>query len=61
MQFIHQFVENVKKANRIRAPGDGDNDRVTFGDHPVSRDGVFDLSVGLNGIVHEHCPNKDAV
>jgi hypothetical protein len=50
----------VKKTNRIRAPGDGDDDAVAFGDHSVARDGVFDLLEGLNRIVHGHCPNKDA-
>jgi hypothetical protein len=52
VQFIFQFVENVKEANRVRPSGDSDDDRVTFGDHPVTRDSVFDLLKGLNGIIH---------
>jgi len=52
MPFIHQFVENVKKTDRVRAPGDRDNDTVPFGDHLVASDGLFDLLKSLNGIVH---------
>jgi hypothetical protein len=52
MQFIFQFMENVKEANRVRPSGDSDDDRVTFRNHPVTREGVFDLFKGLTGIVH---------
>jgi hypothetical protein len=58
VQFIHQFVEKVKKADRVRTPGDGDNDTVPFGDHVVARDGVFDLLESVSGGVHEQWPVK---
>jgi hypothetical protein len=59
MQFIFQFVENVKEANRVRPSGDSDDDRVTFRNHPVTREGVFHLLEGISGGVHEQCPNQD--
>jgi hypothetical protein len=52
VQFIFQFVESVKKAHRIRTPGDGDNDTVLLGKHLVTRDSVFDLQECLIGVVH---------
>jgi hypothetical protein len=59
IQFILEFMENVKKTNRIRASRDGDDDGVAFRDHSVARDGVFDLLESVPGGVHEHCPNQE--
>jgi hypothetical protein len=59
LQFIFQFVENVEKAHRVRASGDRDDDRIPFGNHLVTRDGVFDLSESVSGGVHEQRPNQE--
>jgi hypothetical protein len=52
MPFIPQFIENMEKADRVRAAGDSDNDTVPFGNHSVASDGVFDLLESLHGVVH---------
>jgi hypothetical protein len=55
VEIILESVEKVEKADRVRASGDRDNDRIPFGDHLVTRDGVFDLLEGAFGGVHEPC------
>jgi len=53
IQFGFQLMQNVEKADTVRAPGHSDNDTVSFGDHLVTRDGVLDLLESLPGGVHE--------
>jgi hypothetical protein len=53
IQFGFQLMQNVEKADTVRAPGHSDNDTVPFGNHLVTREGVLDLLESLSGGVHE--------